>query len=138
MGVYRSTPSNINDFQREILREFFGEDQSYVTEISGSPERGYRFQYVSVTTNYLSAYFRTKEEATEGLKVALLRSLVLNSPFSVLVIDLEGKVLFQSEKNISQLGVRRGELLCEQEKTKTSWVSQEVFDGSYLIYKEAG
>jgi hypothetical protein len=131
--------------QWESLSEFLKganekTNESYVAEVTGSQETGYQFRYISTTTNYLSGSYKTQGAAIQGLNLALLRSLVLNSSLSVFVVDDTEKVLYQSEKNISRFGMRQGQSCCEIKNSKTSWDAQEVFDEQLrlIVYREAG
>jgi hypothetical protein len=127
-----------NTKQWESLSKFLKEtDESYVAEVTGSEGTGYQFRYISTTTNYLSGSYQTKDSAIQGLNLALLRSLVLNSALSIFVVDDTEKILYQSEKNISRFGMKQGQNSSEIKSSKTSWDTQEVFDEMRLIvYRE--
>jgi uncharacterized membrane protein len=141
MCIYPLLKIDSGSGQWKSLHEFLGEpEESYVTEVTGENKTGYQFHYISSTTNYLSSFYRTRGAATQGLTLALVRSLILNSILSAFVVDNTGTVLYQSEKNIYQFGSRQGRTCCEIRSKKTSWEAQEVFsDGLRLtVYREAG
>jgi len=121
------------------LREFLEiTHETYIAEITGSNQDGYRFQYISGTTNYLSNYYQSRKAAVEALNLALVRSLILNSPLSVFAVEaISDRILYQSEKNIAQFGKKQGQSSYQVlENRKTSWDKQEVFHGQLTIYRE--
>ncbi len=134
MCVYSVLDSS---FQWQSLCKFIQGEESYVAEITGE-KHGYQFRYISSTTNYVSSIYPTRDAAIKALKLALLRSLVMNSSLSILVANKEGNILCQSEKNICHFGMKGGRNFSEIKKIKTSWEAQEVFEGDLVIYKEVG
>lgn len=122
----------------EPIRDFLEGKESYFTEITGDEKEGYKFYYVSSTTRYESGTYFSHEAATEGLKLALLRSLILNSPLSAFVSNNTDIIVAQTEKNISQFGWLQGKPKDAIEKTKALWEYQRAFDFKVYVQKEAG
>lgn len=129
----------------ETLRNLLEGDENYFTGIMGNDEEGYQFWYFSSTTRYESGVYPSREGATEGLRLALLRSLILNSPLSAFVSSNTDIILVQSEQNISEFGWQKGNPKSMVDEEEALWCCQRAFDykvyvhkGSVQIQKEAG
>jgi hypothetical protein len=130
------TSTWVLDLERQwnSLRTFLSVQESYLTGVTGSDREGFRFHYKSSYTEYKSDnVYPTHDAAMRGLGFALLRSFVYNSFLSTFVVSND-KVILQSEKNISEFGLKIGLSKTEITDKKATWILQGA--NGFLIFRE--